>query len=68
MIVHDGCHLCVKKNGWCLRKKIKWRKIAEENDNKIKTKKKNGISAKYNPRQIEPSWAICEWTTQNKAK
>lgn len=68
MIVHDGCHLCVKKNGRFLRKKIKQRKIAEENDNKIKTKKKMGFSAKYNPRQIEPSWAICEWTTQNKAK
>lgn len=60
MIVHDGCHLCVKKNGRFLRKKIKQRKIAEENDNKIKTKKKMGFSAKYNPRQIEPSWAICE--------
>ena len=23
-------------------------------------KKKLGFSAKYNPRQIEPSWAICE--------
>ena len=53
MIVHDGCHLCVKKNGRFLRKKIKQRKIAEENDNKIKTKKKwdfqqNIILAKSN--------------------
>ena len=40
MIVHDCCLLCVKKNGRFLRKKIKQRKIAEENDNKIKTNKK----------------------------
>lgn len=40
MIVHDRCLLCVKKDGRFLRKKIKQRKIAEENDNKIKTQKK----------------------------
>ena len=27
---------------------------------KLKPKKKMGFSAKYNPRQIEPSWAIYE--------
>ena len=59
---------CVWRRMVDFSEKIKQRKIAEENKNKIKTKKKVGFSTKCNTRQIELSWAICEWTAQNNAK